>query len=1073
MSFDRIALLHNEGPYTMYRLIDRLHTRLRVVAVLLAATIAVASTTVPAYAVGGTTGSISGTVTDLKTKLPIAGVMVAASSPVQDSKATTDAKGFYSINGLPVDTYTISFQAAAYEAQSITGVTLQGDSSITVDGRLEKTLSTIGRITSRSASSAFQPKQTTDSYQVTGRQLLTAQGKNFNPSQTQLQQSAPSITTTVYGSSSIRGSTRTEIAYQYEGINYTDAATNQFANSLQLNGIQSLQVNPGAGDASQGNAGAGAVNLVSKRGSRPAFGTLDLESLLTPFTHQLGFDYGFATPNGRVSNYTSFLGNDQYRGSYGLAGQPSVLQGQFFGLDYSYSRDLIDNFVIKTGRNSQNSIQLFYQNRQTDFLFNHGGIETLCYKTCDPIISVTDSSKAFFNLPSASDRLSDFQTIVPLLPYQTSPTQTLQSQGYQHQPVEFYKLEYDQSPDSSSYWANRLYRIASVAIFARPYDNQSPASSRINFGQGGFRTGFSGVYQKQLDSKNLASLSYVAEEASPVFDTDANLSAYRALTPAITGNGYELADFLPKGAPCPTKDPFGTKLAVLPSGSPCGYLSAYGAQVGTNPRIPYANFSSPGSVRTYGVGLRDQINVSRALKLDLGVRVDRSNYALLNAKNTPLTFNADVLNPTVVQPRAAFSYQISKHDAVRASYGRSVEFVPGGIINSPVSIPGGFYNVPSRDSRTGLPATYCGPKNVSVCSSYGQQLHDEYIAAFGLEAFNTKPATYNNYDLSYSHEFGGNVGVKITPFYKRGYDVNIFAQQPIGADPNTGAPIFGPSTLTNLGLDKTTGLEFLLTKDVQYGLSGFLAMTYVNRLQTIPPGYLGQLEDFYPSAPPQSLALGSLYKAGFLSPLSGRLGLTYRTRGGFKFNPIVSYDKGYPIGAGTLTSAFVNNKATVVPNVNISIPGFGPVSNTGSSTGVAQYVDPVNPGTVAKPVIDATRGTAETSLAGGVLSKARFNTDMSFEYSVPNSRSTIGVYISNVFDQIYAEPQLNNRYQPVATGIAGPNTGQINTVGTLGTVTAAGLGFANYGNERFGYSAYNLTPSNIATQVRLYYQLSL
>ncbi len=1066
------------------RSFGRALTSLRTVAAALVAAVGIASAPLPAFAIGGTSGTITGTVVDTKSKLPVAGASVSASSPVQSSKATTDAKGFYSITGLPVDTYTVSFEFAGYEPQSITGVTVQGDQSVTVNVSLTKELATIGRVTSRSAASAFQPKQTTDSYQSSGRQLLTAQGKGFNPSQTQLQQSAPSITTTVYGSSSIRGSTRTEIAYQYEGVNYTDAATNQFANSLQLNGVQSLQVNPGAGDASQGNAGAGAVNLVSKRGSRPAFGTLDLETLLTPFSHQLGFDYGFASPNGRISNYTAFLGNDQYR-TYGLAGQPAVLQGTFFSSDYSYSRDIIDNLIFKTSKNSQNSLQFFYQNRQTDFLFNHGGADTLCYKTCDPVIQVTDSSTSFFNIAApagstpdlvnaaAANRLADFQSVVPLLPYQTSPTQMLQAQGYQHQPVEFYKIEYDQAPDSSSFWANRLYRIAATSIFARPYDNQSSASSRINFGQGGFRTGFSGAYQRQLNSKNLVSLSYLAEVSSPVLDTNANLTAYRALTPATTGLGYELADFLPAGAPCPTSDPNGAKLALLPSGSPCGYLNAYGAQIGANPRIPYADFSAPGSERTFGAGLRDQISVSDALKLDLGVRIDKQNYALLNAKNTPLTFNSDVLNPTVVQPRAAFSYQIGKNDAVRASYGRSVEFVPGGIINNPISIPGGYYNVPSRDSRTGLPAKYCGPKNVSTCANYGQQLHDEYVAAAGLEAFNTKPATYNNYDFSYSHEFGGNVGVKITPFYKRGYDVNIFAQQPIGTDPNTNAPIFGPQTLTNLGLDKTTGVEFLLTKDAQYGLSGFLAMTYVNRLQTIPPGYLGQLEDFYPSAPPQSLALGSLYKAGFLSPLSGRLGLTYRSRGGFKFNPIISYDKGYPIGAGTLTSAFVNGKATVVPNVNISIPGFGPVSNSGATTGVVQYVDPVNPGTVTKPVIAATRGTAETSLAGGVLSKARFNTDMSFEYSFPNTRSTVGVYVSNVFDQIYAEPTLNTRYQPVSTGIAGPYTGQINTVATQGAAMAAGLGFANYGPERFGQSAYNLTPSNTPTQVRLYYQLSL
>ncbi|GAC1543447.1 MAG: hypothetical protein NVS3B16_09790 [Vulcanimicrobiaceae bacterium] len=1060
----------------MHRSIGRALCSARVVATFLVATIAVATTSLPAFAIGGTTGSLTGVIVDDRTKLPLAGVTVAATSPVQDARATSDAKGFYSLTGLPVDTYTVSFQLAGYESQSVTGVTVQGDQTITVDGRLAKALSTIGRVTSRSVSSAFQPKQTTDTYQVSGRQLDTALGKTFAPSQTQLQSSVPGITQTVYGSSSIRGSTRTEIAYQYENVNYTDAATNQFANSLQINGIQSLQVNPGAGDASQGNAGAGAVNLVSKRGSRPAFGTLDLEALTTPFTHQLGFDYGWATPNGRISNYTGFLGNDQYRGGYGLNGQPAVLQGTFFGLDYSYSRDLINNFIMKVGKNSQNTIQLFYQNRQTDFLFNHGGIEALCYKTCDPNIREQNSSTAFFALTSPGDRLANFQSIVGLLPYQTSPTQKLLSQGYQHQPVEFYKLEFDQTPNSSTYWANRIYRIASSAIFASPYVNQSPASSRINNGQGGFRTGLSGTYQQQLNSKNLVSLSYVYETSAPAQDSIQNLNAYRALTPARTAKGYELVDFLAPGAPCPTTDPSQkkTKLALLPSGSPCGYLSGFASILGTTaPRVPNVIFSAPGHEQQYGFGLRDQLSVSRQLKLDLGLRYDVQNYQLLNTANTDFTFTNDVVHPGILQPRLAAAYQLGPRDAIRASYGRSVEFTPGAIINQPISVDPAFYRIPSRDSRTGVAATYCGPTNTATCTSYGQQLHDEYVLANSPEAFAVKPATFNNYDFSYSHEFAGNVGVKVTPFYKRGYDVNISALTILGTDPVTNLPLFGPSVLTNLGLDKTTGVEFLLTKDATYGLSGFLTLTYVNRLQNIPPGYGGQLEDFYPSAPPQSLALGSLFRAGYLSPLNGRLGLTYRSRGGFKINPIVSYDKGFPIGAGTLTSAFVNGVPTVVPNTNINIPGFGAVSNTGAPSGVTQYVDPVNPGTVFKPVIAATRGTAESPLSGGVLSKARFNTDISLAYSPPGARSTIGVYVSNLFNQIYAEPGLNPRYQPVATGVAGPQTGQISTVGSLGAANAGGLGFANFGPERFGSSSYNLTPSNSAIGVRLYYQLAL
>jgi len=1072
----------------MLRSLGRALFSVRTVAASLVAAIGLATAPLPAFAVGGTTGTINGVITDEKTSQPLAGVAVAATSPVANAKATTDAKGFYSFSGLPVDTYTISFQLAGFEAQSFTGITVQGDQTVTVGGRLAKTLTTIGRVTSRSASSAFQPKQTTDTYQISGRQLTTALGKSFGISQSQLQSSVPGLQQTVYGSSSIRGSTRTEIAYQYEGVNYTEPLTNQFSNSLGLNGIQSLQVNPGAGDASQGNAGAGAVNLVSKRGSRPAFGSIDLETLNFPYSHQAGFEYGFATPNGRMSNYTAYLGQNANR-TYGLNGQPAVLQDKFFSTDSSVTRDIVNNFVLKTGKNSQNSLQLFYQTRYSDFQVNHGGIKGLTYKTGDANIAAQNSTQAsFFNIgktatltssQAAALRLADFQSEVGLLPGQTSVNQALVDKGFQHQPVDFIKLEYDQNPDGKTFWANRLYRIVSVSTFLRPYFSTSAQVSSINRGQGGYRTGLAGDLSRQFDEHNLVTLSYVYESLQPVYDQQSNLTAYRSLSPALntTTGGYELPDFLPAGSACPKADPLGTTLANAGAGNGgCGYLTKYAGNFGgTTPRIPNVNFVNGGTSQQYGFGLRDQLTVNPQLKLDLGVRVDGSSYHLLNKGNTSFTFGNDVLKPLVVQPRLAFAFQLDKNDAVRASYGRSVEFAPNGIINTPISVPSAFYNVPSYDSRTGAPAKYCGPLNKTVCTSYGQQLHDQYVAFTSPEAFAVKPATYNNYDFSYSHQFANNVGVKITPFYKRGYDVNIFGTTVLGTDPVTNLPQFGPTVLTNLGIDKSTGVEFLLTKDAAYGLSGFLDLTYVNRLQNIPPGYLGQTEDFYPSAPPQSLQLGSLFRAGYLSPLTGRLGLTYKSRNGLRINPIVSYDKGFPIGAGTLTSAYVNGVATVVPNVNISIPGFGPVSNSGSASGVSQYVDPTNPGTVSNPKLAATRGTPETSLTGGILSKARFNTDLVLEYAPPGTHNTFGVYVSNLFNQIYAEPNLNPRYQPVATGVAGPNTGQVSTVGSLGAGPAGALGFANYGNERFGYNAYNFTPSltTLPISFRFYYQLGI
>jgi hypothetical protein len=1030
----------------------------------------------PALAVGGTSGTINGTVTDTTTNAPVAGVLVLAFSPSTSQKTTTDAKGFFSFVGLPVDTYSISYTIAGYEPLIQQGITVQGDQTVTANGGLAKSLTRIGRTQSRAASAAFQPKQTTDSYQVTGAQVQTALGRAGNISQTQLQSSVPSVTTTFYGSSSIRGSTRTEISYQFDGIDYTDPLSSQFQNSLGLNGLQALQVNPGAGDATQGNAGAGAINIVVKRGARPSFGYLYLENDGQPRGNYGSVEWGWATPNGRISNYTSYV-NTIINNQYGHLGSDQLLAGAFLATDYNKTSDLINNFVYKFGHDNSRSLQFLYQTRYSDFIINHGGIANLCYKTCDPNIASQLSSGTYFASGTAAQRLADMQRIIGLLPGQSDVNQMLYYQGFSHQPVDVMKLEYTQQIDPRTFWTNRLYRVIGNSVFDRPYDTQT-TSSRVNEAQGGVRNGLNGDFLHQFGDKHLVDVSYTYQAAQSIYDNVSNTLSYRSLTNVNSGStahSYELADFLPSsGFTCPATDPFGFALVVNAfNGSRCGYLAQFFP--GGIPRVPDNDFISPGYQHLWGFGIRDQFSVSDKLKLDYGIRMDGSDYAIVHSEGYGIT-NA-TKHPRVTEPRFAFAYQFGARDAVRFSYGRSVQFTPAGILNNPIAYFPQFYGIPSRDNRVnppgqnGGPAMTCGaPLFVSLCPNYAQQVHDEIVNDLtGLEAYNVQPATYNNFDFSYSHQFKGNVGLKVTPFFKRGYNVNVFATPILGADPVSGLAIFGAPSLTSLGIDKTTGVELLLTKDRPIGLSGFLAMTYVNRLQNVPPLYAGQTEDFYPSIPPAALALGNLYRAGYLSPLNVRLGVNYKDKGGFRVNPIFSYDRGYPqVGAGLLAAAFVNNVPAIVANTNVSIPGNGTVANGGAPSVVSQYVSPTNPGNVFNPNIAATRGTPETALAGGVLTRARMNTDLDFEFSKPGTHNTIGLYISNLFNQIYAEPALNSRWQPVATGVAGPQTGQ----GSGTVLFGPQLGFFNFGPERFGQSAYTLGPNVAPTRFRLYYQLT-
>jgi len=351
-------------------------------------------------------------------------------------------------------------------------------------------------------------------------------------------------------------------------------------------------------------------------------------------------------------------------------------------------------------------------------------------------------------------------------------------------------------------------------------------------------------------------------------------------------------------------------------------------------------------------------------------------------------------------------------------------------------------------------------------SSLGQTNQPLYVIN-GVPITPLKPTTYNNYDFSYSHLFPHQVSVKITPFYNKAFNEVASTAQPIikNGQPvlnSAGNPTLGPPVNSNLGKNQVTGVEFLLTKEAAFGLSGSLSMTYQNEFSNVVP--TSPSEDFFPSIPPASLALGNLYRVGFLSPFVGALSLQERTRSGWRINPVVYYNHGYPIGAGLLTATSINGQYYNVPNTNLTNS-----SQLASAAGAPQYVDPRNPGTLFNPNIAATRGTPETAAAGGVLSAARFTpVQITFEYTSPrNPHSTFGALVFNVFNQLYGEPGFNTRYQPIATGIAGPYSGY-----TSSATNPAFFGVRNF-TAINGNKAYLLSPNGQPRTVQFYYQLNI
>jgi hypothetical protein len=1046
------------------------------------------------------TGTIQGTITASQGNMKLAGVAVTAVAPSARYTATTDASGFFSMNGVTPDTYSVTFTRTGYETFTLSGVTVSQGQVANVTSGLNQSLRTIGRTQSRSTTGAFQPTQTTDTYNVGTQGITTTLGKSGGASESNLLASIPGASFDSSGYPVLRGGRETEEGFQYEGIDYTDAFTHQFVNSLTLNGAANFQVTPGAGDASSGNVGTGTINIVAKRGTHPAFGQLEGDIRAGRYEHELRGEYGWASPTGRFSDYASLFFDRNAYNYGGGGGNPLLLGAYFTGRSSDKNNVVTNNFVYKFGRDNNQSLQFFFDNTQFNLHFGAGVPPGgLPFKDNDPQFLLT--ARANLGFSTALE-----QSLMPFTYGQRSLTDRigLLGDGRQvsngNQPNETFKLQYSNSLDASTFFTAKYYRVNSVSLFDNPYNSNNAFFGDYSALQGGQRTGFALDGTKQIGTKNLIGFGGKYEYLTPVFSQPSATNALFAF--GGFGSTIDAADFIPS-ANCPA-------LITGGYGATCGYLLSQGfiprspgnalnTTTGLNTGaalpsvvpLPYSDETTSSPRQDFAFYIKDTFSPTDRLKIEAGLRLDAVNwryptcdinwclptsYTTSGGVNSyQFNYDKSTRNPRVWQPRLAIAFQATRNDAFRFSYGRSVQFAPIAAVDlttGPYAYRA-FQGIASRDPITGTTAQFCGTSvflgfNDVPCKSYADQLMWEVQNVInGVPITPLKPTTYNNFDFSYSHLFPHQVSMKITPFYNKSFDQVASTAQPIIKNGVTvlngaGNPQLGPAINSNLGQSHVTGVEFLLTKEAAYGLSGSLSMTYQNEFSNVVP--TSPSEDFFPSIPPASLALGNLYRVGFLSPFVGALSLQERTRSGWRINPVIYYNHGYPIGAGLLTATTINGAYYNVPNTNLTNS-----SQLAGAAGAPQYVDPRNPGTLFNPNIDATRGNPESAAAGGQLSAARFApVQITFEYTSPrNPRSTFGALVFNVFNQLYGQPAYNTRYQPIATGIAGPYSGY----------TSSATNPAFYGVRNFtainGNKAYLQSPNSQPRTVQFYYQLNL
>lgn len=1067
---------------------------LRAVFTLLYLALFISSSVGVAFA--GTTGVLHGTVTDTATHQPLANVAVTAAAASGHYSTTTDSRGSYTITGVYPDTYTVSFQLNNYEPVSEAGITVFADQTQDASVSLTKSLKTIAKVTSRSQGGAFQPNQTVDTYSVTSSQIQQIQGNAINISESNLITSLPGASYDSSGYPVIHGGRENEEGFQFEGIPYVDAFTNQFTNTLATPGLglQSAQLTPGAGDATFGNTGTGTLNLIAKRGSYPGYLTTQLSAGGPNYFHALNMEFGTAAADGRWSEYAAYAGqNTGFR--YG-SGQPAAEILRFRSTSVESDREFINNFVYKFGKNMQQNVQFFIDLADHHFYQGYGG-NPYCFKTCDPVF--TSYVGGFTGLTP-----TQIGNIMTLDPYQTSPTETLAQANRAvytyYQPNETYKLQYSNNLNSSTFFSAKYYRVNAVTTFDFPYVTTSPTYPTFVLQQGGFTTGGTLELTKQLTDKNLLQAGADFAWLHPVYNQPSN--TYGLLD--LVFNNFEQYDFVNPNDPqgCPAG----------PGG--CGYLYNY---FPNGVKIPDNLEQSISNRQDVSLYVNDKMDFSPKFKAEVGLRMDAVNYKLptpqvdpttctteyipatwtanpnynpaapYSAGNCPFNATFDVTNkqirPRIYEPRIGLTYNPTPTDSIRFTYGRSVLFAPLGQID--LYVPAGAYAAFDKVPSYLNPALFgpnpgpasCGIPGYQVpCASYGDQLRWDASNTYeGVPLQPVKPETFSNTSVTLEHQFTKGflqgVSVSIAPWYRRGFDAVAAVQTPrLGPNgqPITnpdGTYVYNPPVATNRGTDFADGIDFRITKEAPVGFSGQLSASYINEFSNVLP--LSGNEDFFPTLPPASLALGNLYRVGFLSPFQAVLALQYKTKSGWRFNPQFDYDIGYPIGAGLTTAAFVNGTAYNIPNTNAS----GAIN--AAPNGAAQFVDPMNPGSYFHPNVVATRGTPEASSPGGKLSSPDFFANMTVEYDSPKNWA-VGLTVNNVFNQMYPGVYyegFNPRYQPIANGVSGPLTGYSTD---RNAYVNTNLGYTPvYSSLIHGQEAYLNPPLNQGRLFYVYFQVKI
>ena len=266
------------------------------------------------HLIAGTTGKLTGKVTDSQTGDPLPGANILINGT--NIGGAADPDGNFIILNIPPGTYDVRVSYLGYETVLVEGVKIIVDQTTNLPVQLSPKSIEVGEVVVTAKTPMIQ-KDLTSSISVLTREEIEALPVSTFTELLSLQAG-------VVGSGSnlhIRGGRSNEVAYLVDGMYVQDPLLGGLATQINNDAIQEMSLLSGTFNAEYGNALSGVVNIVTRDGSDNFSGKLEYRT--SEFGVQRYADLHEARINGSlsgpiISKEINFFisGESDRRGSY-------------------------------------------------------------------------------------------------------------------------------------------------------------------------------------------------------------------------------------------------------------------------------------------------------------------------------------------------------------------------------------------------------------------------------------------------------------------------------------------------------------------------------------------------------------------------------------------------------------------------------------------------------------------------------------------------------------------------------------------------------------------------------------